>query len=405
MWLLLWWGCAGGSPDRREDPPDTDVPPAESDVPDPCDLASDYVARGDAAGWLLDGEAVPSFDLLLSEEAIADLRQDYVTAAEDRPEVCGALVTEHGTLGHVRVKLRGHAGSSYQPIDQKPYFQLGFEDGTLDGLQMLRLYNQREDPSQIAQHVALGMWRRAGLAAPRSGFAWVQLNGEPLGLYATLEPIDEVFLDAHFHDGGAGQLFEGEYGADLRPGYTDGFEQVLGDGRDALDDLTTAIGDPGLGEDAGGLLEFEEPGGFLDYWALEVAVGAVEGYTYQRNNYFLYFTAGKWTFIPWGMDRSLVVPTDPCSAYGWLPRESLADPALAAMFTERLSAIGSEAAFAEARADAEAAWSLVAPYREVEADAQELRDWYDYGDSENEVTRLTEFLNERPARLAGVSCP
>ena len=51
------------------------------------------------------------------------------------------------------------------------------------------------------------------------------------------------------------------------------------------------------------------------------------------------------------------------------------------------------------------AWELAEADRRREADAQELRDWYDFGDSENEVERLEAFLADRHTRLAAVSCP
>jgi hypothetical protein len=168
----------------------------------------------------------------------------------------------------------------------------------------------------VGRYLGYKIWRDRGYPAPRAGFGEVQLTVEgaetrALGLYGTTETLDGDFL-ARWTDelGTITHLYEGEYGNDLVVGASD-LEEKLGNGdRSALDALVEAL------ESAGSRAELEEAihvDRFLRYWALEMAVGAREGYASQLNNYFLVIDdEGKGTFLPWGFDQVLYdeVPLD-----------------------------------------------------------------------------------------------
>jgi spore coat protein CotH len=99
-------------------------------------------------------------------------------------------------------------------------------DGTYHGLRKLNLHAMLSDPSRMHDALGYRLFREAGLAASRTAYARVVLNGEDLGLYAAVENIDGRFTRSRFPDGGEGNLYK-----DVWPGSDDSDED---DFRDAL---------------------------------------------------------------------------------------------------------------------------------------------------------------------------
>lgn len=180
----------------------------------------------------------------------------------------------------------------------------------LQGLRRLVLNNGREGPSVIRQCLAYRVFAAAGYPASRCGFAHVRVDGEDLGAYALVEPVDKVFLRRHYGQA-ATALFEGA-GSDFRPGWLDTFEaknKAARRQRKALASLSAALTRP----DAA-LLDALEPlldlDAFLSYWALEVLVGQLDGYAAFANNFFVVRAGptGRFQFLPWGMDKVMAYP-------------------------------------------------------------------------------------------------
>lgn len=81
------------------------------------------------------------------------------------------------------------------------------------GLKSLVLDNLTQDPSGMHEMLAMKLFERMGLPAPREAFAQLFVNGQFAGLYAVVEPIDKRFLARVFgeHDGNVendGYLYE-----------------------------------------------------------------------------------------------------------------------------------------------------------------------------------------------------
>lgn len=270
--------------------------------------------------WIFPLEPV-ELELTLSDGAVAELTGTYDELNARDAEARGTLVTPYGDIDEVKVELKGKEHNSWQPLDSKPYLQLGFEadhDGAYpSGLRTLRLYNLWQDTSQVQGYLGFKAWRDAGYPTPRVGFARLTLNGVDLGLYSTIEAIDDGFFEDRpdAFSGGDGKLYEGEYGADLSADradaqsrtYLDLVEQRSGDDGDRreLDTLARVVDDS---------VDFEAELGPLMptdrlhlYLALEMAVGAREGYSWIQNNWYLYIdpSSGEATMLPWGFDQAL----------------------------------------------------------------------------------------------------
>ena len=85
------------------------------------------------------------------------------------------------------------------------------------------------------QHGREEFHRAGGVPAPRAANATVSVNGEPYGLYATVETVDnKEFLEAWYGDA-EGALYEGAYGSDLFVDLVPSFDQDNGDNIDFMD--------------------------------------------------------------------------------------------------------------------------------------------------------------------------
>jgi hypothetical protein len=209
------------------------------------------------------------------------------------------------TVADVAVRKKGNLGSL---STARPGLKVKANEYVagqrISGLRQLTLNNNHQDPSYISQCLGYGLFRAAGLAAPRCSFAHVTVNGEDLGLYSHVESIKREFLERHFEDP-SGHLYES--GGDFSPGQTGGFQPkdddaVPPDCSD-LEPVVSALqaSDGQLIEQLGAVVDLD---GFLTYWAMEVLTDHWDGYANNRNNYYFYRdpTSGRFHFIPWGTD-------------------------------------------------------------------------------------------------------
>ncbi|MBN2494358.1 MAG: CotH kinase family protein [Deltaproteobacteria bacterium] len=79
------------------------------------------------------------------------------------------------------------------------------------GVKRVNLRNNRGDPTQLREALALELFREAGVPASRSSFVWVTIDEEPAGLYTLVEQVDKKFLEDRFGEDG-GNLYSIEAG-------------------------------------------------------------------------------------------------------------------------------------------------------------------------------------------------
>jgi hypothetical protein len=216
---------------------------------------------------------------------------------------------------HATARLKG--SNSFRTIDEKPSWRLRLdaraEGETLGGLSRLVLNNMVSDPAQGREVIAWRAWEGAGLAGPRATFAWVVVDGEPYGLYAMLEGLDDAWL-ARQGDDGNGTLWEGNDGADLTPSGVAAFEVAGGQGDTGrLRAAAAAL------VDDGDFLEFAAPWVDTDALLRSIAwvhlLGNMDGYPMSLDDVFLWHAGseGGYRMIPWGLDETW----DPTWTWQW----------------------------------------------------------------------------------------
>lgn len=170
----------------------------------------------------------------------------------------------------------------------------------------ITLNNNSEDPSRLIQCLFYRVFEWADYPAPRCNLANVSINGEPLGVYTHIEAIDRAFLDRNFGNN-SGDLYEGQL-TDFKLDWLLRWEvknSTTDRNKEQLRKIARVIeGTPtrDLPTEIGKYINLER---FIRFWALEVLLDHMDGYTRNSNNVYIYFDPDdddRATFIPWGMN-------------------------------------------------------------------------------------------------------
>ena len=360
----------------------------------------------DLSAPLFEPGTIAQFDLVLSPAAIAALDADPKEYVEG--ELTVTLGAEVIVLGDIGVRLKGNYGS-YRTLDQKAAFLLNFDqfvdDQRLYDLEKLAVNNMVQDHSMQRELLGYTLFRAGGVAAPRSAHAVVTVNGEPYGLYATVEAVDnDVFLERWF-TADDGNLYEGAYGSDIFEDLVPSFDLDNGDDV-AFQDLAElaaaldAITDPAqFVAEVDKVIDLDQ---FLTFAATEIYLGHWDGYAWTRNNFFMYRDPGdlRWRFMPWGIDQTLSDQMDPFGGQGRLQQMCVASPACRVLLAEKFTAVVARVDELGLAAQAQTIADLLR-----DAAAADPRKEHDINSVDNNVAGNIAFLTDRGASImAGLAC-
>lgn len=382
----------------------SDSSDASTDTSDTSDTTTGE--EPDPAEPLFAPGTIAEFDIQLSDTAIAVLEVD------GKIYVQGALsATVDGVayqIDDIGVRLKGNYGS-YRTLDEKAAFLLDFNryvpGQTFLGLEKLAVNNMVQDPSMQREVLGYRLFREGGAPAPRAAHAVVTVNGEPYGLYTTVETADnETLLDAWFGDH-QGNLYEGAYGSDLELPLLSSFDLDNGENVDFADLVELiaaldAIDDPEqFVEQASAVIDLDL---YLTTAATSLYLGDWDGYAWSRNNWFIYRRPSdqRWVWMPWGIDQTMADHLPPFEGNGRITQMCNASlecrQLLAAKYEEVVARVDQ---LALADAAAQLGQQL---YAAADADPRKP---YAIADVQGTVAANIEFLTNRgPEILAGLVC-
>ena len=210
----------------------------------------------------------------------------------------------------VEVRKKGFFGSL---SEDKPGLKIDlgeFEDGqNYMGARRLTLNNAVQDPAIIRQCLGYEIIESAGIPAPRCNFAKVEVNGQPMGIYVNIEPYKRPFFEERFGSY-EGNLYEGTI-SDFTERGINTFEPKNNDDERRESPDLLAVRDALTG-DTGGLIdrldEVMDVEQFIRFWALESLLLHSDGYSGNRNNFYIYGLPereGRFQFLLWGIDGVL----------------------------------------------------------------------------------------------------
>lgn len=195
----------------------------------------------------------------------------------------------------------------------------------------------------IHETLAYEVFRAAGVAAPRTGYAYVRINGEDYGLYANVETYDKVMLNPVWF-AATQHLYEGGYDLDVDATSIDLFE--IDEGADDRTDLTALV----AAADATGVPFSERLATVADLdeivrmMAVDRYLGDWDGYMAPAprapNNYYLHSDgSGRFTLHPWGADQTFYDRSPPELPGGRLHVLCLADPVCATRYDQFMASL------------------------------------------------------------------
>jgi len=359
-----------------------------------CVAAVPAAAAEDPAAAMYSPGSVETIDLTLSPAAIGALEAE----PDEYVEGTFSLAPTNGTPGGVEapltptpltvgVRLKGNVGSSFRDLTEKAAFKIKFNEFVSGqkflGLKKMTLNNMVEDPSMIHETLTYSAFRAAGVPAPRTGYAYVRVNGDDFGIYLNIETLDDVALKKMFgdFDDETQHLYEGENGADVKPGGATEFEVDEGDEADRgdLEALIAAVNSAGS-DWAAAVSPFADLQEMTRMWALDKYTGRWDGYAGEKrgvnqpNNYYLYSDPlGRFQMLPWGSDETWEehLPFD--SAAGLMFNRCLAETGCVTAYWESLQAVSGavEGAGLDSLAASTASllkpWQAIDPRKEVSA--------------------------------------
>lgn len=192
----------------------------------------------------------------------------------------------------------------------------------LDGLTMLNLHTNATDPTRVREAFSYGVFRDAGVPAPRTVFAelrWTvpgEYDHHLAGLYTLTEQVNARFLKRHFGDG-SGLLLKPEnlqggpsYMGDNWTDYTALYHPQndgTADEKLRLMDFCWLVSVGTEEEFAQEIDRFLDVDAFLKFIAVNALLSNLDSYLGFGHNYYLYLVPGKnqFVFIPWDLDLSL----------------------------------------------------------------------------------------------------
>jgi hypothetical protein len=228
----------------------------------------------------------------------------------------------------VGVRSRGSGSRNAK----KPGLKVDFGrylDQTAFGLKSIVLANAIQDPSMLAQRIGLGMFAHMGMPAPRVVHARVFVNGNYIGLYELIEPVDKTFLARAFDQDEKGKTENGGYlyeyhwksdypwdylGPDLKV-YAELFEPKTHESEapvplygplETLFKRLNQVSDSQFERQVGELLDLRQ---FVRHIAVENFIAEHDGFlgNWGPNNFYLYRFQGRTVsqLLPWDKDLAL----------------------------------------------------------------------------------------------------
>ncbi len=304
------------------------------------------------------------------------------------------------TWWQVAMRYKGNSSlrSAYNSGIEKLSFRLDFDeyedmypeldDQRFWGFKKMTFSNGFNDDSLIRDKVAADIFRDGGVPAARGSFARVYVDfGEGptyFGLYTMIEDVSNKMLDTQFDDD-SGNLYKPDgTGAALGTFVEADMIKKTNEDEARWGDVQALIG--AINADQGdaaawrrGLESVLDVDRFLVWLALNQSMVNWDTYGWMTHNYYIYAdpTDGRFTWIPWDLNESLMVRSggggmgnnadsvllDEIGS-GWpLIRNVLDDHVYAAQYRQELDNAAA-GAFAEdtVAARMQAAHDLIAPY-------------------------------------------
>ncbi len=210
------------------------------------------------------------------------------------------------------IRLRGNTSRNHPKRSFKIDFR-EFGGSKFHDHKKFNLKAENNDPSFVREHLSLQLFREAEVPAARSTHTRLYINEEYMGLYLNVEQIDDEFVQGRFGDD-TGNIYKCYWGSNLLDDgqiyNNDVFELKTNDELDIrtqLQEFVHVLNDTGDPNWKASLEDLFNVNSFIRYLAMEALLGHWDGYTYNKNNYYLYENPDteRIEFIAYDVDNTI----------------------------------------------------------------------------------------------------
>jgi len=238
--------------------------------------------------------------------------QDILAAPLAEEEKPATIVYDGRRVGNVSIRTKGNsslngvARSDSDRYSFKVDFNNYIEGQDLLGIEKLNLNNNFKDPSYMRERIAYDLMRFLKIPAPRTTYANIEINGNLLGLYTIVEPVDDQFVKDRFEISD-GDLYKPEgVGASLAwlgEGIANypGLEIQSNEETSDHSAILSMIRELNLGSDYESVIDVDM---FLRYLAVSTLLVNLDSYQGSAHNYYLYEQEGVFTLVPWDLNMA-----------------------------------------------------------------------------------------------------
>ena len=239
-----------------------------------------------------------------------------------------------GGVGSLQLCFNGAGQRTCPKLSMKLHFDEYVDGQRFAGLEHLDFHAMMRDPSHMKDRIGYGLFRQAGVPAPRSVHARLIINGADQGLFALVEEIDDEFVEDHFRpiDGGEGNLYKEVWPMHATPepyraaletnrGATTSVDRMVRFAA-ALRTATPATFRPLIASwtDLPTLVSYLAVDRLIDHWDGIVGWYCPQGQpaACRNHNFFWYEETGRdrlW-LVPWDLDLTMQVPSPIRTSYG-----------------------------------------------------------------------------------------
>lgn len=160
-----------------------------------------YIEQPNYVTTIFNDENVMDINIEIDETAWKEMLDNAMSE-----EYTAANITINGvTYNNVAIRPKGNSSLSQIAIDNttdRYSFKVKFDeyvDGqTLDGLSKLVLNNNMSDATYMKEYLSYKLLDSLNIPTPACSYANIAVNGENLGLYLAVEPIEEEFISRNY---------------------------------------------------------------------------------------------------------------------------------------------------------------------------------------------------------------
>ena len=164
------------------------------------------------------------------------------------------------------------------------------------------------DQTLLRSYIGYDLFTRAGVPAPRAGYARLYINDGYYGLFSQVEQVDGRFLHRlgiEIH-GNLYKPFYGNLGLEENDWWYDYHYPRKTNRQSGHEDMVAfieLINYTSDGQFSETIAEVLDVNGWLDWYAVNILIGNFE---MTNKNYYLYhdFSTGRWMILPWDVDIS-----------------------------------------------------------------------------------------------------